>query len=146
MKTAMLSVVFVLGIGFALTSLKSYENISTNISEITYSDDIEVIMRDNYKRNKTEEYNNSFKEENLTRAKNIYETVIEFPYVDSAYIKVDDEYVFVGLELEKEYTNDDLKKLKKEIVEVDEEVSEIFIIKDKRLLETIKDKYKENYI
>ncbi len=142
MKTVLFMVVSIVFISVGMTRIDR-DNIGTNISTITYSDNIEKVKKNDYMRENQNYPLARYTEENFERAKNIHNNIMKDNRINNSYIIVNDNYAIVGIELNKDFTNKDVMNLENKIIEIDKEIKNIVVVDDEELLEDLK--YKANY-
>ncbi len=142
MKTVLFMVVSIVFISVGMLRIDK-GNISTNISSVTYSDDLKNIKNSDYKRENQNYTLAQYTEENLIRAKTIHNSIMSDSRINNSYIIVNENYAIVGIDLNDSFTNQDILELENKIITVDKNIKNIVVVDDKELVEDLK--YKANY-
>ncbi len=139
MRTALFMVISVLVISVGMLNIKR-DDLTTNISDISYSDNLHKVKNNNYKKKNQNYALAEYTEENFERAKNIHSTIMRDNRINNSYIIVNENYAIIGLELNKDFKNQDLRELENKITSVDDIIENIVIIEDEKLVSDLKEK------
>lgn len=134
MKTVLTMFFSILLISFAMLNINS-RNLSTSVSQVGISSNDDLHTFGNEHKNYTLA---KYTDENLERAKNIYDNIMSNKKLNNAYIIVNNNYAIIGIDSNSDLKNAELAEIEKNILNVDDNIENVILVEDDNIVEDLK--------